>query len=502
MHTNKLLNLSPSNLSLHLFLIVIFAFLATGGLLVEMPLIPSIYDKKRVLQLVLIASCCLIILTSYSIRQRIHDILITMPKLLSLSLLTIVALSLISSFQAPEINYALTEVLLFLGLALLSLSVAAVITLNSQLTIAVIIWALLIFAAYYEVIFFTSYIASINIDGRANTYMMFAGFSHMRFLTQYQIWSLPLLCLPLLIQPKQHNISRIAIILVSILWFTILFASTGRGATLSYILAFAASLLFFRSKAVPLFKLNALCSIIGLVLYVLLFLIIPPAINRWDIAHATATKPISLRFTLWLQALEYIKDSPWLGIGPMHYAYYPNTIAAHPHNSTLQLAAEFGLPTTLTLIVLFIWFLYKWVKATPDKETTLTKSEHPSAMTLWVALFFSLLSGLLYSQFSGVIVMPLSQSALAVIIGVMLGMYYLRIDSTKLSRSENKPRFLLVMISAGIILTSLTYLVTPQLTTRVLAPFWAQTLPDSVTGPRFWSLGGIVHHQRTYESLY
>jgi putative inorganic carbon (hco3(-)) transporter len=505
MHIQKPIFFSPTLLSIYLLLLAISTLLVTAGHL-DYPLIPSLYDTKRVSQLLLIALCCFVILTSNPMRQRIHDILITAPKFLIACLLAIITLSLISSFQAPEISFALLEVVLFLGLIILTLSVAAAFTINSQLTISVIIWSLLIFATYYEIVFFTSYFASINIDSRVNTHLIFSGFSHRRFFNQYQIWSLPILCLPLLIKPSLNSTLKIAITLIAALWFTILFASTGRGAILSYLLAFALLILLFRSKAIPLLKLNALCFGIGLFIYAILFYIIPKIISLrsypWDIIHVTSTKAISERTTLWLQALEYIKTSPWLGIGPMHYAYYPNAIGAHPHNSTLQFAAEFGLPATVTIIILVLWFLYKWVSATPNAKSATTQHEHPSTMTLWIAIFFSLLSGLFYSQLSGVIVMPMPQSMLAILIGVMLGMYYLRVNSSKRINPENKSRFLPIMISAGIILTSLTYLVTPQLTHRVLAPFWAQTLPTDVAGPRFWLLGGILHYQRTYESLY
>ena len=52
----------------------------------------------------------------------------------------------------------------------------------------------------------------------------------------------------------------------------------------------------------------------------------------------------SVRLILWKQAVNLIKQHPFFGVGPQHFAYYPNEWGAHPHNAVLLFATEWGLP--------------------------------------------------------------------------------------------------------------------------------------------------------------
>ncbi len=52
---------------------------------------------------------------------------------------------------------------------------------------------------------------------------------------------------------------------------------------------------------------------------------------------------VGTREFLWTRAVSDAATHPILGIGPMHFAYSYNDIAAHPHNFWLQLAGEWGL---------------------------------------------------------------------------------------------------------------------------------------------------------------
>lgn len=246
---------------------------------------------------------------------------------------------------------------------------------------------------------------------------------------------------------------------------------------------------FFKSHAKEFLKLNSLILIAGLIGYLLLFKLIPTLLENQVTVGWRPDKVItntSGRLELWHYAIQYIIDNPWLGIGPMHYAYYPGPTHAHPHNSLLQWACEMGIPSTLLVISLIYSGLAAWIKKF-YRLTNEKKMYVPSH--LWIALFCSLCSGLIYSLVSGVIVMPLSQIMMVLIAGWMLGIYFQDQPAKPVSQKQH----IAFMLLAGATLITLTYTVLPSLLPRLIS---YQDLPyqDYPTfAPRFWKIGGIPH---------
>jgi O-antigen ligase len=189
------------------------------------------------------------------------------------------------------------------------------------------------------------------------------------------------------------------------------------------------------------------------------------------------------RISLWKQAWSMIQTYPWLGVGPMHYAWYPNAIAAHPHNSILQLAAEWGLPATLLLLSLAVYGMFCWLQRFNPITLQATNNQH-----LAVVLFFTLIANACYSMVDGVIVMPLSQVMMAVILGLMLGLY----NDNQLTKKTKHFNFIRRLFAA-IVLIGLVWSVLPELLPRLLGN--EQMIPKGyqTVGPRFWQEGGIIH---------
>ena len=75
------------------------------------------------------------------------------------------------------------------------------------------------------------------------------------------------------------------------------------------------------------------------------------------------------RLTLWGQALEVIKTSPWLGVGDSRYVevlaslkHLDNPILHTPHHSILFATASYGVVIGLCLILFYAWLIhYSWV---------------------------------------------------------------------------------------------------------------------------------------------
>ncbi len=272
-------------------------------------------------------------------------------------------------------------------------------------------------------------------------------------------------------------------------WCLLLFASGSRGAIGSVFISILITLMVFKRNAVPLLKYNALVLIGGFIGYLLLFKAIPTSLEN-DVT--TAWKPIEQitytndRIVLWQFAVQYIIEHPWLGIGPMHYAYYPGPIHAHPHNSILQWTCEMGIPSTLLVIYLTGSGLIAWVKKfyRLQHENNFYVSEH-----LWIALFCSVCSGLIYSLISGVIVTPLSQLTMALLVGWMIGLYFHDQKSKPIGPMWN----ITLMLLAGATMITMTYTVLPSLIPRLISYADLPYQQYPIIAPRFWQIGGIPH---------
>lgn len=105
-----------------------------------------------------------------------------------------------------------------------------------------------------------------------------------------------------------------------------------------------------------------------------------------------------------------MEQSPWLGIGPMHYAHYPNLKAAHPHNIYLQTAAEWGLPMLLLVIGL-------GVSALRNLALAIRRCPQAQQRDCGVGLFLACIAIAVDGLFSGNFVMPVSQVWIAFTFG-------------------------------------------------------------------------------------
>jgi hypothetical protein len=117
---------------------------------------------------------------------------------------------------------------------------------------------------------------------------------------------------------------------------------------------------------------------------------------------------------------------------------------------------------------------------------SLQTADHPDVA---VALFFTLVANASYSLVDGVIVMPLSQVMMAVIIGLMIGLY----------NNDNQPpnsvndKDLVQRIFAGIVLIAMVWSVMPELLPRIFGNEQMILRGYQTMGPRFWQEGGIAH---------
>ncbi len=407
-----------------------------------------------------------------------------------ISLLIIITLGLCSIFQAIKAEYAMLELSLMLSLLLFTLTYGFTNRQSCHQNSTIIFSTLILSGFLYEIRFFSGFLASFFANIPLIWPEPFAGFSNVRFFNQFQVWTIPLFALPAILHPHLSNTLKKTLFAVASCWGILFVATLSRGAFLSSALAILLTWILFRAHSHKLLTRTLLFLIVGCLSYILLFKWLP---GIFENKSTSALRPVHEfgntydRLFLWNVAIEHIMQQPWLGIGPMHYAYHPGPTHAHPHNSVLQWAAEMGIPSTLLVLYLAFSAMRAWIK----KFYRLTaENAHYVSPHLWVGLFCAMLSGMIYSLFSGVFVMPLSQLMFVLLAGWMMGIYFYDIEEKPV-----KPVYVLAYKAfAGITLIALVYSVLPSLLPRLHNDYAGLASKKySVIAPRFWQLGGIPH---------
>jgi O-antigen ligase len=379
---------------------------------------------------------------------------------------------------------------LFIGLFYLSVLISSSWHELSNKLLLLLISSIALGAVLYMIGFYTGYLASFLEAIPLAWPEPFFMFSNVRAFNQYQLWTLGLLCLPLLVSVGLKNNHKRWFFAGLSAWWVLLFASSSRGVLAAWLLSMLVTWWVYRHFARSFLVLQIKCFAIGFASYLLLFVLLPK-FNQGGGSVVTSNvlrAETNDRLGLWRLAGAMIEAHPWLGVGPMHYAWYPNPLAAHPHNSLIQLACEFGLPATGLIVFMLGYGIYRWwqrfnvttLSALPEREGQLA-----------VVLFFTVVAEAIYSLVDGVIVMPLSQVMVAVMLGLMMGLYQQNQVTLPVSPMVDFSHRLL----AGVTLVVLVWAVLPELIPRILGDY--DQIPVGhhyqIMAPRFWQEGGIPH---------
>jgi putative inorganic carbon (hco3(-)) transporter len=252
--------------------------------------------------------------------------------------------------------------------------------------------------------------------------------------------------LPLILAGRLSPMIRFLCLLPAMGWWLLFFMLGTRGTLLACAVAFPLTYLYYRRQSLPWLRWQAWAVFGGLSLYLLFYVLLP------KIFGIAATSALSQGFAgrdfttstgrlkLWSVAIEMSGQHPWLGVGPMHYADDAVSYAAHPHNAILQIAAEWGLPALVIVLILFVIGLRVWLHAGPG---SVAGHEQNQEEKLQPALFAALLTAAVHAMFDGIIVTPVSLTMMTLVLGWMIGI--------TCARSDNQILAWRAYLSAGII---------------------------------------------------
>jgi O-antigen ligase len=324
----------------------------------------------------------------------------------------------VSTTMAYAPGYARVEVALFLLLLATALAIADQIQRGGIPLMRTALQVLGCVAVLHAVRIVVNYCASFVLGTQLEPMDFAPGFSNHRFFNHVQTALLPLLVLLYCLTPSASRLRYLWLALVSLWWLSI-FATTGRGSVVGLVAGAIFAMVVLRRSAAAFLKTFASTIAGGIVMYVVFLVIVPVLAGKgsfgaFDYAlERSRSGPLSMRSFVWENALGLVRQHPWFGVGPMHFAHDAARFrwAAHPHDWALQIAAEWGLPALLLLG----FALFRGMRALVRSRSATASIE--SGNVVLSALLVSGAAVLVDGLVSGLIVMPQSQLAIALYLG-------------------------------------------------------------------------------------
>lgn len=421
------------------------------------------HDQQRIAQLLLLVFvCCFVLFSGSCLGGAFIN-----------PLLAIFLLGGASVLSADILLWAAREWALQVGLVILSLFYARLLVCESKqwvvIYIAVVVGGILGFQ------FFVGYAAAFLSGIRwLDPYSLFSGFSNPRFFGQFQAVLMPLLAgLALHLWGRRSEFS-VLVVLVLVGQWCIAYALGGRGFFLGMLVAHF-SLFLMGFKFVRFVGLQLCSALAGLLLYGVLFFFVPFYLDVVPVLPDVLRSGLSARELLWGKAWQLASDNPWLGVGPMHFSEYVNSVAAHPHQMLLQWASEWGLPVAAMVLGLMVWGVFFAVRLL----------RYRPASEMDAALWGALIGVLVLAQVDGVFVMPYTQIWMAMMVALALA----RWSSCQIITGGQSCLIMFAVLLVVIILGHVLIvdaLDSPELSRRFF------DLYGYASRPRFWSQGWIT----------
>lgn len=396
-------------------------------------------------------------------------------------LLAFLGLGLLSATRAQFVFAALAEVSMFALLAILAMLTARIVSTDVRRYVRWGRWFALLFATAYVLGVATRYLAAVNLDRAVDLDVWILGYANPRFPSALHAVLIPLLALTAIEKTELGSLRAVATIVLSLIW-TINLGLGTRGIWFAYAIGIAlTALLIGWRPMVRLIVALTLTAIAGIGLYFVLFSLTSAVTGLPVAVHAPIDNltTVTSREVLWNLSWQSIQSSPWLGIGPMQFAALNSRVGAHPHNWPLQIAAEWGLPA-LALLCFAIFRLGQGVRRRAEIDYTV------ASMTLIVVVALTL--GLV----DGNLVMPVSQIATTLAVGMLIGVVSQEkyvVSNERISASAMMLTAFAGIVASGIVITFAMTSLGDQ--PRSSATF-QRSYPGDWFVPRFWEQGNLL----------
>lgn len=435
----------------------------------------SWFDEQRIL-----ATVALVLVAGYYICRNARRLGMTAG---SFALLMVGLLGLLSALISERPAVALAEwgTLFLIG----ALVVTAVSCKSEVIARTTVLVACVISTAYLAGVagnYISSLLLGLGLDGQT----LLVGFSNPKFPAQLEALVAPLFALVVL--RARNGFWRVSAYTIASLWWMLIVGSGSRTAWISLGCAAGVACLL-GMEGFRWLRMQTMFAMAGVVLWIALFHVVPRALDLpAPIDHEGVFTLASLapRWTLWELAISLAIAHPLTGVGPMHFAYDYNLIAAHPHNFWLQLAAEWGLPAALLTAAATMGLILRAALA-------VRREENPQSAAMGTALTTAVVVWIVGTQADGFMVVPTSQLASTILLMLTVSWLRSREPSSAVGIPTNGSKtarlYLFLSLVAVTVLAALPLTDFGKPTTREVA--WRQTHSKDLLLPRFWQQGWI-----------
>lgn len=423
------------------------------------------------------AQVLVIVLTQAALLHRIvtRQHLPSLPVPAWICLAGFISLGLLSSVISSGLE-AYGEVALWIGLGSLALGTAQVVKSHQEDALTWIGNAALCLAGVYVLGVAARLTASLQLGQEIDVYVfLLSGYTNPRFPST----TMALLSVLVLLRTNRDLRSAIVpIAFASLVWSIQLGLGTRAAWVATGLAIIALTLLVGIRRSAKLQILTLLSMGLG----TLVFFTLIAAGSLWNsglgmLGRMNDLAAPNLRDFLWRRCLEFIADSPLLGIGPMQFAADARNQFAHPHNWLLQLAAEWGLPATLLLCAAVVFLWRTWSAEKPEGISEERRD----------VLLLAVLVALIYGLLDGNYVMPISQTAVALTFGAFVGSCAIRRPEP--ATLKGAVPLVGVLLYSAITLTVMTAVTVPCQSAAVEQSI--RKLGFGSLAPRFWLDGWI-----------
>ncbi|MEZ5534773.1 MAG: O-antigen ligase family protein [Thiolinea sp.] len=317
----------------------------------------------------------------------------------------------IITLKSPSIKWSVIEFLLFVSLAI------TITTTNYKNHHFIIKFLAILFSliqALYITRSFLNYSFIVINQDTVDVWNIIDGFSNIRFYAQFLSWTLPFI-LAYTITNNKERYKNLLFSIVIASWIFVLMSGT-RAFILGIFSSIIAVALITPGLWVKYTKSVILTGLLGFLGYFLLIHFLPALLGLDNSAALNSTTDRNFtsssgRIKIWQDTLSIIINHPLIGIGPMMTAMEGVLDkVAHPHNFPLQLAAEWGIPFAVTVLLLLLYASLQWRKAINQAP----KSRESLALPVTAATSSAMSASLV----DGIIVMPVSLLYMSIIIGI------------------------------------------------------------------------------------
>lgn len=412
----------------------------------------------------------------------------------SRSLAAFFALGLLGSIMAFAPGLALCEVSMLFLLYVWSLVLAGEIAEHGPGALLLVLQTLGAVSGLYASLFAIAYFGSFSLGMPLDSGDLTPGFSNIRFFNHVQTSTLPLLILLCSLTSRTSKLRWLWLAVTTHGWM-VLFATNGRGTLLGVVAGCLVTAVLAQRRAVPYLRQVAVTAGLGLLAYFLFLTVVPPLLGAEGMSsfsyavQRTAADPTSARWPLWHLAAALIVGHPWFGVGPMHFAHYTGHlhIAAHPHDWLLQIAAEWGLPALLCLLIAVAFGLRALWRAGAHID-----GHDKGNQSIFSALLVGAVAILVDGLVSGILVMPQSQLAIALYLGCAIGWQRIAGPPMPVSASHGVQRAAgmacIVLAMAGVVVGAGPG-ASARLRNDALTPAQQAVTNTGNPWPRLWQVG-------------